>query len=719
MLKKLYMLILVVSLAVVGFVAFNRINVESSHKVAELVLDYEEAGLLAEQSDYTLQWWMEHFKSLGFTSVAVKESTLENMIINDKPINYEVVENLKKDLHWRSLFSSEAADFIEDKTDRYDVVVTTPSEAVFSFVKEGLSKRYPSTFYKVFEGETYTIVLDGKPEDALYAETGFLVDEDGKNKRTLRSQTHSKLAWIGLGFDPEMIEMVQRSGLEVLPRPANFERYPDKLVQAFEDEMARYEISPSYFVFQGESVMGYDPETDNVDELYHYMNDNHIASGLIESGVQRSQTKQEGLVKLTEMLDYDAIRIFPIVGYIQERYKWYGYEGAQEIENTIYRAITERNIRSVYFRPFRQTDNEILYVTDPDIYTESFKSLENRLTEHKITFGNASKLRYNEPGVLNLIVIGYGLVVLSIIALNSIVPIRERHQAMLLSVGVLGVTAANLVVPNFAGILMALGASILFPVLASIAILDILKQFIINRQIDKIYSVLLKGLTLLVISVAIAMVGGIFIGSILSSSAYMLEMEYFRGVKVSQLAPLALFCVIYIIRFGYGRSVGALDEETNYLMDLKDLLNERIKVLHILLAGIVGVIGVIYIARTGHETVIQPSTIEMIFRNFLEYNFIARPRSKEMLIAFPAIMVVTYTALKGWKFSIFPLAAVVMIGVTSVVNTFSHLRAPFYLSIARTIYGAGFGALIGIVLVLLLNGLLRVFVNIKGRLTDE
>jgi hypothetical protein len=154
-------------------------------------------------------------------------------------------------------------------------------------------------------------------------------------------------------------------------------------------------------------------------------------------------------------------------------------------------------------------------------------------------------------------------------------------------------------------------------------------------------------------------------------------------------------------------------------VDIKGLLNERIKVLHILLAGIVGAVGIIYIARTGHETVIQPSNIEMIFRNFLEYNFIARPRSKEMLIAFPAVMVVTYTALKGWKFTIFPLAAVVMIGVTSVVNTFSHLRAPFYLSIARTIYGAGFGSLIGIVFVLILNGLLGVFINNRGRLADE
>ena len=159
-------------------------------------------------------------------------------------------------------------------------------------------------------------------------------------------------------FYQEIIDVVQSSGLKVLPRPTNFDRYPENLVKAFEAEMTEFDIQPEYFVFQGESILGYNPETENLDELYAYMNENSIAAGLIETGVQRSQVKQEGLVELTEMLNYDAVRIFPIVGYIQERYQWYGYEGADEIENTIYRAVTERNIRSVYFRPFREKNNE-------------------------------------------------------------------------------------------------------------------------------------------------------------------------------------------------------------------------------------------------------------------------------------------------------------------------------------------------------------------------
>lgn len=719
MLKKLYMMILIISLIVVGIVAFDRINVESAHKTVEFSLDYEEAKLLAEQSEYDLQWWLKHFESIGFTSVAVKESTLENLKADNKPVDYRVVGDVTSDINWENSFSEPVIEYINNKTDRFDVVVTTSSKELYDFVMNGLTERYPENFYTGFESEEYVIVLDGEPADGLYAETGYLVDEDGKGKRTLRELVDSKLAWVGFGFDPEIIELVQSSGLKVLPRPSNFDRHSEKLVEAFNSEMKKFDIEPTYFVFQGESVLGYNSETENLDDIYTYMHDNNISTGLIETGVQRSQVKQEGLVKLTEMLDYDAIRIFPVVGYIQERYQWYGYKAAEEIENTVYRAVTERNIRSVYFRPFREKDNEIIYVTDPEVYTESFKSLENRLADHNISFGDAAKLTYNEPGVINLCVIGYGLVALGIIALNTLIPISDKLQALLLSIGVLGITGANFVVPNLAATVMALGASVLFPTLAAIAMFDILKQYLVNRQVDKMQTIIIKGLSLLAIVTAISMVGGIFIGSILSSSAYLLEMEFFRGVKLSQLAPLGIFCIVYILRFGYARPISDMNEEESYLLDLRHLLNERIKVLHILIVGVVGIIGVVYIARTGHETTIQPSNLEMLFRNFLEYNFIARPRSKELLMAFPSVMIVAYVALKGWKQFVFPFAAVVMLGLTSVVNTFSHLRAPLYLSTARTIYGAGLGAVIGIIGILVLNVLVRVLVNLRGRYLNE
>jgi hypothetical protein len=124
--------------------------------------------------------------------------------------------------------------------------------------------------------------------------------------------------------------------------------------------------------------------------------------------------------------------------------------------------------------------------------------------------------------------------------------------------------------------------------------------------------------------------------------------------------------------------------------------------------------GYIYIARTGHETNIQPSTFEMITRNLLEVKLLARPRTKEFLIAFPAIIVAVYAARNRYKTILFLAGLAVIIGQTSIVNTFSHLRTPMYLSLIRTVYALGFGIVLGIGYVVVLEIGMRLIRLVRG-----
>ena len=77
--------------------------------------------------------------------------------------------------------------------------------------------------------------------------------------------------------------------------------------------------------------------------------------------------------------------MFSVWDYIQYRYAYYNYEGAEEIENTLYRAVTERNIRVIYFKPIKEHDNRFAYITDPEVYRDMFDSLDQRLAEHGIS----------------------------------------------------------------------------------------------------------------------------------------------------------------------------------------------------------------------------------------------------------------------------------------------------------------------------------------------
>ncbi len=146
------------------------------------------------------------------------------------------------------------------------------------------------------------------------------------------------------------------------------------------------------------------------------------------------------------------------------------------------------------------------------------------------------------------------------------------------------------------------------------------------------------------------------------------------------------------------------------------LLNKDIKIYYAIIAAVIGAVAYVYISRTGHETNIQPSSIEMITRNFMEYILLARPRTKEFLIAFPAIFAAVYAASKKSEFFTGLFTLVSAIGTSSVINTFSHLRTPIYLSLARTVIALGFGIVIGCAAVIIIDLLFKIYMRLQERL---
>ena len=175
----------------------------------------------------------------------------------------------------------------------------------------------------------------------------------------------------------------------------------------------------------------------------------------------------------------------------------------------------------------------------------------------------------------------------------------------------------------------------------------------------------------------------------------MLELGIFRGVKLAQLAPLAFFCVLFLAYYGlFEKSRRA---NTLRLRDIAGALNWTIPVWVLVLLAAVGLAGYYYLARTGHETDVSVSTLEIIMRNDLENLLLARPRTKEFLVAFPCIMLAVYAAVRRLPFwtALFGLAGT--IGLTSVCNTFMHIRTPLYLGFARTAYSLVLGLVVGAV----------------------
>lgn len=719
--KKNVVLLAVILLSVValGSTLSARIAVESNNKVVDVVLDYSEFEGMANQSEETLGWWFEKFKGLGVQYVGLQEESIESLLMENQQLEVFMGWQLFQEAGWREIYPSEVVEYIDNKEiSEYDVVVTTKSQELFDFILSGLEGRYSSEEFKVISREEYFVIqLHGTIREALYSNNLNLVDVDKKLSTPRHKPYASKLMQVGLGFDEEKIRLIEESGLKVLPRPYTYKEWmQEKYIEAVLTDFETYAMKPPVFIFSGGEVLGY-PNHHEI--VIKYMLENNIKAGMIETSVQRSHIEQEGLNLLVRSLNYDAVRIFSVWPYIQENFGYLNYEGAEEIENNLYRAVTERNIRFIFFKPFKEDKlptrfDQFIYITDYDEYEKMFQGLESRIAEHGMTLGTSSVMEPIRVRIAKQTLMGWGIVAASILLLSYLLKLNNKVKYGLLAAGLLMVPAAFVVRPMLMDKAMALIAAMVFPTLGMLYFSHKGHQYLYKEnENNKLYHQILYAARDLLIVSAISLLGGLFVAAILSHIEYLLEMDIFRGVKISQMIPIVAYIVIYIAYFGYRRKANENYQPGLRLQDIKTFLFEDIKIIYVIFALVIGAVGYIYMARTGHETNIQASTTELILRNILEENLLARPRNKEFLIGFPALMLGIYFAKNKIKSLIFLSGMVAIIGQTSIANTFSHLRTPVYLSMIRTVYSLLIGILMGILYILLFEIAKRLFHRIK------
>lgn len=718
--KKNKILIIFILIGIISSVvlSFNRMKMEKNNKTVDITLDLVEIKKLANQSEEDINWWLRKFKEWGASSVTLNEETFESMIEDNKPIRVEMLGNAIKDIYWKDKYPRDMIEYLE-KTgiDQYDVIAVTNSESLYTFIEKGLRDRYDEEKYNIFKSETeFIFLLDGNEKDALFTKGVPLVTNYDKPFMEKKELAGSKLIRLGLGYDDEKVNMIKDSGLDLILRAMDYNPnwVTEKYIEANFNEYKRLNIEPKYMLFSGEQVLGY---PGYIKLTREFMEKNNIKIGLIESGVQRGHIAQDGVDELAEVLDYNAVRVFSVAPYIQERFKFYNYSGAEEIENTLYRAVTERNIRLIYFRPFKI--DSYTYVIDPIEYEKTFTSFESRIGEHGMSLGEGSVFSLNIINPIFKVLIGLGILGGGIIILEGMFSLNERLKKLLIILGIPSIAVFPFVFPNFSVIIYAMVAAIIFPTLSMIYFCKIMKVNFRDTIKEKTLkqSILIGGKTLGIMCL-ISSIGALFVASLLSSTDYLLEMRIFRGVKIVQLLPILLYIVTFLGYFGYKKDKSK-EESRLDLEDIKEILFDNIKVFFVLLSVFVLGIGYIYLARTGHETNIQPSNLEMIGRNFLELKLLARPRIKEFTMAFPAVILAVYAVLYRQKLATFIIGLLIVIGQTSIVNTFTHLRTPMYLSIIRTFYGLVFGLVLGIVYVILLDLGVKLINTLRGELFNE
>jgi len=193
----------------------------------------------------------------------------------------------------------------------------------------------------------------------------------------------------------------------------------------------------------------------------------------------------------------------------------------------------------------------------------------------------------------------------------------------------------------------------------------------------------------LILAIAVTLAGALVIVGLLSTPLTMAEVDHFSGVKAVLLLPPLLALAIYLFTPAFGAK----------LDDPAAAANAPVRIYQLLGGAILVVAAYFVLIRSGNQSDIAPSNLELSLRAHLTTILSVRPRFKEFLAGFPAVFLVPGLLAVDRRAIGWLLVLAIGMGLGDVIDTFSHLHTPLPISILRIVNGAVLGALAGAVLV--------------------
>ncbi len=652
----------------IGLVASLVINVrrhevEQRNMTVDFAIDYESLLELAEREGLPPAKVLADAKEAGFTSLAVYERTFKKMNLSGKATAVPGASILER-YESGALASAEWRAMVErGEIVGTEVYVTSHDPLTYREVKEDLIRRLGADRVRPF-------VADGREALAVKAQ-------------------YKSFEKMHLGMPTDEMRAVNEAGFYVIARPTNYVKATPEDVAAMFRRLDGIRVSE--VIFSDKQALGAPDALAATAEECRVRN---LTIGLIEAPTQLQFYKQEGLLELAKMLDYRAARLYSIAKDEMEKIA---------IPVAIERWVNtdeERNIRVDLLRIFEKPQvGKTLYETNMDY----FRATHDALAAHGFSFGPATWFEPFEPSRVLRALVMVGVAAAGVLYLSLVLPWLNRRPKIELLLFAAG--ALLMAIPVLMGhggkirLIASLASANLFPSIAMLWMLDRIR----DKEPDAGWSLpRLIGSAALALWVtgALSFIGAAYLSGSLSDVEYFLEVNIFRGIKLTFVLPLILVAVGFMQRFDVFD--GKLAEGDDALAQIRRILDRTITVRLLAVLGFALLAGVVFIARSGHNMGMPVSGLEIRFRAFLEQAMYARPRSKELLIGHPAFMLAAYVWARKWPAAVFfALVMAATIGQGSMVETFAHMRTPVMMSVARGVGGIVLGAGIGAVLMVL------------------
>ncbi|OFW47558.1 MAG: hypothetical protein A2163_10140 [Actinobacteria bacterium RBG_13_35_12] len=666
--KKSYSILIffiIVALVVAGIISFHRSSLENNFKQVELIMSLNELRELSYQEGYDEIELLAKIKDSGINSIAIHEDTLENLVFSGKILYFSNEELNKLNFFLRSI-------------DPFEKFQPSPGEAYIILNDK-------NNYLRIKEN------LQRQLGEDLVRDLGFLPYIGLKVKGS-----EEKLADLGLGFSEEDIELVRNLGFQVILRLKNFPQINKEDVEfKFKESDKAGKISG--ILFEGETVLGY-PSKENLIHTAELLKLKEYSFGIIEFA------DQKGIETVAHQASELAVRVHSIT---KEEMDIISKQKATE---RWIRAAKERKVRIFYIKPFMKSNSDLIEENLAYITT-----IKEELKASDFKTGRASILStpYQEPKIFILLLI-LGVISGGLILLKKVFNLKKYQEYSLLLLGVLfSLLLLFLNREIFLLKLMALLTALIFPTLA---IINNERYFLGNNNskfkdaqdfsknnpsFNEMIKMVLSGFFRIIL---ITLSGALLIAALLSNNKFMLGIEQFSGIKISYLVPLLLVLAIMWLKVNKGK------------LAILENIKKPILIEHVIIMVFFALFLVIYISRSGNFSFLPVLSIEEKIRIFLEKTLIARPRNKEFLIGYPALLLaISMNYLKIKEFKI-PLIIVGTIGPVTLINTFCHIHTPFLFSMLRTFNGAWLGLVLGLIVVIVFYYLVKVF---RKRINDE
>jgi hypothetical protein len=200
----------------------------------------------------------------------------------------------------------------------------------------------------------------------------------------------------------------------------------------------------------------------------------------------------------------------------------------------------------------------------------------------------------------------------------------------------------------------------------------------------------------LLVVFAVTMLGPLTVVAIHADTVFLVKGDVFLGVKLTLIAPLVVAALLHGLNLRADSPSGLASVIRDRVATLIEISRNPILIWQVLLGGGVLVALAIMLMRSGNESSVGVSSVELQVRSLLDRVLFVRPRFKDILFQ-PFVLL--SLVLVGTKWPLHRVAAILAsIALASMVNTFCHLHTPLVISALRVAYGVVFGIVAALVI---------------------